>query len=145
MNLNTYTTFFNNAHDAYEFLSLGPKGPIKKVIQYTEFQPGLYNLAFGDWDEHTQKIRDETRTNNEDRGKVLATVASTMIDFIKHHAGSIVLAQGSSQARTRLYQMGIRWNWHEISQLFEIKAFTGKEWEDFKEGKNYYAFAAKAR
>ena len=70
---------------AYEFLSEGPRGTIKKVVLYQELEQGIYNLAFGDWDEKAYKIIDHTKTNNNDRNKILATVAATVIDFMKHY------------------------------------------------------------
>lgn len=40
----------------YEFTSEGPKGKIKKMVQFTETgTQNVYNLAFGDYDEATQK------------------------------------------------------------------------------------------
>ena len=41
--------------------------------------------------------------------------------------------------------MGINSNWHEISQLFDIIGFANNNWETFKQGKNYEAFALKAK
>ena len=79
-----YSVTSDRGRHAYEFLSEAPKGTIKKVMKYQEVQDGVFNPAFGDWDEITQKIVDSARTNNNDRDKVLATVASTVNDFMKH-------------------------------------------------------------
>jgi hypothetical protein len=76
---------------------------------------------------------------------VLATVASTVIDFIKHHPNAVIFAQGSTPARTRLYQRGIQENLDEIGQLFEIEGFSDGAWETFTEGKNDDEFALKAK
>ena len=145
MHLDKYSPLSDATHSTYEFLSLGPKGTIKKVVKYTRIQPNVYNLGFGDWDEITQGVRDDTRTNNNDRDKVLATVASTVVDFIKYHPGATIFAEGSTPAKTRLYQMGIFGNWHEISQLFDVKGFREGEWEDFEPGKSYNAFVLMAK
>ena len=145
MNLNRYAAFSNSSHDSYEFLSIGPKGTVKKIVQYTEIERNVYNLAFGDWDELSQAFRDDIRTNNGDRGRVLATVASTVLDFMRYHPNAIVFAKGSIPAKTRLYQMGITTNWKDISTLLDVRGFTGKGWEPFRQGKNYKAFAAKAK
>ena len=51
----------------YEFISEGPKGQIKKVVEYTPATiPNVYNLAFGDYDEIIEGINDKTITNNGD-------------------------------------------------------------------------------
>jgi hypothetical protein len=145
MELERYSPVTDHKHDTYEFLSEGPKGTIKKVVQYRALTPGVYNLAFGDWDEAGQEIRDDTRTNNADQDKVLATVAATVIDFMMYHPQAILFARGSTPARTRLYQMGIRRNWHVISDLFDVQGFTSEGWEPFAQSKNYQAFALKAK
>ncbi len=123
MNVDKYLLVSNPEHDAYEFYSEGPKGKIKKGIIYTEIENNLYNLAFGDWNEVKQRIDDEARTNNNDRDKVLATVAWSIIDFINFHPHASVFFQGSTSSRTRLYQMKIAENREDYNELFEI--FSG--------------------
>ena len=145
MNLEKYSVVTDDEHLTYEFLSQGTKGTIKKVLFYQEIEDNVYNLAFGDWDETIQKINDKARSNNDDRGKVLATVASTVIDFIKYHPAASVLAQGSTPGRTRLYQIGIGANWHAISKLFDVYGNFKGTWEAFEENKNYQAFLLKAK
>lgn len=145
MNLDKYSVTSDDDHFTYEFLSQGPNGTIKKVILYQQIEKDVFNLAFGDWNEIEQRISDEVRSNNNDRDKVLATVASTVIDFIKYYPNAQIFAKGITPGKTRLYQMGINSNWDEISELFEIQGnFIGK-WEQFKHNKNYQAFALKAK
>jgi hypothetical protein len=145
MHLDSYSPVSNPTHDTYEFLSEGPKGTVKKVVQYQALSPGVYNLAFGDWDEEAQEISDDVRTNNADRDKVLATVAAIVIDFMAYHPGAILFAQGSTPARTRLYQIGIKANWHQIRHTFDLIGFTTEGWEPLAPNKNYKAFALKAK
>ena len=145
MNLIKYPVVADGHHETYEFLSEGPKGTIKKVVLYQEIDDGLYNLAFGDWDEKNQRIDDRARSNNKDMTMVLATVASTVVDFIKHHPEAMLIGKGSTPGRTRIYQMGIGENWKEISQLFDVEGFSKTGWEPFEPGKNYLAFTLKAK
>ncbi|MCU0440570.1 MAG: hypothetical protein MUC49_21965 [Raineya sp.] len=50
----------------YEFISEGPKGKIKKIVQFTETgTDDVYNLAFGDYNEETKSIDDLAVTNND--------------------------------------------------------------------------------
>ncbi len=121
MNLNKYPLVSTNEHLTFEFLSEGPNGSIKKVVYFEAIGDNLFNLAFGDWSEFEQGIDDKVRSNNHDRDKVMATVAATVIEFIKHYPKAIIFAKGSTPSRTRLYQIGIFANWHEISQLFVIE------------------------
>lgn len=141
MDLHRYVTLAVDNHKRYEFLSSGPKGIIKKVVTYIEMAPGIYNLGFGDWDNVMEEIKDHTRTHNGDRDKVLATVASTVMEFIEHYPAAIIIAKGETPAKTRLYQMGINANWNEISGLFYVEGYINGKWEPFSQGKNYDTFA----
>ena len=68
----------------YEFISEGPKGLIKKVVEYTETSTeNVYNLGFGDYDDITKSLNDLSITNKGDSLKVLATVASTVYAFYR--------------------------------------------------------------
>lgn len=105
----------------------------------------VFNLAFGDWDEKRQTIADLVRSNNNDRNKVLATVAFTVFEFINHHPNVIVFAKGSTTSRTRLYQIGIKNYWIEISHFFTVKGYFRNGWEVFEPTKNYDAFTLSAK
>src|SRR5690554_6790835 len=62
----------------FEFFSQGTKGKVKKIIEFSETNvKDVFNLAFGDFDDKTQRISDRVVTNNGDSLKVLATVASS--------------------------------------------------------------------
>ena len=90
-------------------------------------QENVYNLAFGDYDEEVKGIDDKAITNNGDSLKVLATVASTVYAFVEKHPKSWIVAPGSTEARTRLYRMGITNNLAEISDDFLIFGYTNDE------------------
>jgi len=80
-------------------------------------------------------MNDSKRSNNQDRDKVLATVAYTALDFTNRFPDVQVFAEGGTSARTRLYQMGIANNFMEINKFFEIEGFANGEWEFFLRGK----------
>lgn len=145
MELDRYTSLTDKRHEVYEFLSSGSKGTTKKIVAYQHLQHNVFNLAFGDWNEETQKISDTIRSNNDDLQKVLGTVASTIFEFIKHHPGCIIYASGSTKARTRLYQIGINKHWKEISRQFEIEGLYANVWQSFRPGRNYEAFTLRAK
>ena len=94
--------------EVFEFVSIGIKGRIIKLVQYTETNyKGRYNLGFGDKNIETNEIDDEVISNNGDSEKVLATVVATLYAFTDKHPDAMIYATGSSKSRTRLYQMGI--------------------------------------
>lgn len=126
----------------FEFYSEGPKGIIKKVVEYQKTSnENVYNLAFGDYDEVAKGIDDLSVTNNGDSLKVLATVASTVYAFTDKHPKAMIIATGSTSVRTRLYRMGITNNLDEISEDFAIFGFTKDGiWVKFEIGEDYEAF-----
>lgn len=116
---------------SFEFDSVGPKGTVSKVVRYVEINlHGFYNLGFGDKDEMTGFVSDLTVTNNNDSQKVLATVAATLYAFTEAYPDATVIATGSTEARTRLYRMGIVNNLETIEQDFEVLGLTAANaWE----------------
>ena len=126
----------------FEFVSEGPKGRVKKLVEYTETgTKNVFNLGFGDYDEATGSINDLSVTNNGDSIKVLATVASTVYAFTEKHPNAWILATGSTTVRTRLYRMGITNNLAEITEDFSVYGYSNKGiWEIFVPGEDYEAF-----
>ena len=69
----------------FEFISEGPMGAIRKLIQFQETnEPSLYNLAFGDKVGEAE-IDDLAISNNGDSEKVLATVVAALYAFFDKH------------------------------------------------------------
>lgn len=94
---------------AFEFISKGPKGAIRKLIHFQPtYQEEVYNLAFGDRKPETGELDDLAISNNSDTEKILATVVAALYAFFDKHPNASVYAAGSTEARTRLYRMGIR-------------------------------------
>lgn len=148
MNLDKYPVKADDERYLYEFYSEGPAGRIKKVVLYELIEKNLFNLGFGDWDEDLKKVIDLNRSNNGDRDKVLATVAATVLDFIEKIPDARIFVEGTTPARTRLYQIGIGNNLTEINEIFEVFEVFGyieNHWEFFCRGKNYEAFLIKRR
>jgi hypothetical protein len=129
----------------YSFFSEGLRGRIAKVIIYSQIEGDLFNLGFGDWDDELHDLDDTSRSNNGDRNKVLATVAFTAFYFTNQFPNARIVAEGSTSARTRLYQMGIASNLLEINKNFEIEGLFDNGWEPFLRGKNYRAFLIKRK
>ena len=130
----------NSSFLDYEFESTGPKGVIKKVARFSQMGTNIYNFGFGDLNEATGEINDTVVSNNRDGDKILITVANIIYDFITVYMGAAVFIQGTTQGRTRRYQMGINKYWAQINPIFEISGLRNGEWEPFRQGQNYDAF-----
>lgn len=108
MNVDKYNLKTSSKGRRYEFISEGPKGAIRKLIEFQETQDeGLFNLAFGDKAPMTDEIDDLSVTNNGDAEKVLATVVAAVYAFCDQYPDAYIYASGSTKSRTRLYYMGI--------------------------------------
>jgi len=145
MNLERYNFSTELTHSSYEFTSEGRNGSIRKGVHFELIDPKheIYNLAFGDFDADGE-INDLSISNNEDRDKILATVAATLLDFSENHPTATIIAAGSTAARTRLYRMGITRNFENISEIFDVEGYAG-EWVPFKKGIDYQAFSVKRK
>ncbi len=143
MNLERYVYSTNKDLFNFRFNSSGPKGIITKGVRFTpENANGVtyFNLAFGDLDETTGHINDISRSNNEDRDKILATIAVITLEFTAYFPDFIVYVKGSTLARTRLYQMQIARNHSEINLELNVYGFIDDQWELFKPSVHYEAF-----
>jgi len=145
MNLKGYHYITSKSLLDYEFFSEGPNGKIKKVVRFEPANSGgitYFNLCFGDWKEKKQGLDDMVISNNQDRDKILATVALAVLDFTEHFSDVGVFAQGSTPARTRLYQLSIARHWKAIQTLLYVYGYINGSWEPFRKSVNYRAFLA---
>ena len=142
MNLTRYEYQTEGNLHFFEFTSIGLKGEIKKIVEYSKVSVGnIYNLAFGDYDELTDKLNNKIVTNNGDNKKVLATVVSTLYAFTGRYPNAWVFATGSSGVRTRLYRMGISNNLDELKMDFYVYGMKFDEsFEEFIVGEDYLGF-----
>jgi hypothetical protein len=130
----------------FEFVSIGPKGRIAKVIQFTlTATEGIYNLALGDKSGSTKKIDFLVVSDNHDSEKVLATVVSAIYAFTDWHRDAWVFAEGNTVARARLYRMGISKHLEKALEDFFILGQINGVWEPFIIGRNYKAFVVKRK
>ncbi len=86
----------------YEFCSEGPRGSIKKILQFQledYFGAYVFNLAFGDLNDAIGSMDDKVISNNGDQLKILYTVAEAVVDFLGSRPNAIVLIQGSTSSR----------------------------------------------
>lgn len=144
MDLPKYELSAEKSLTIFEFVSIGPKGKIPKLIKFSETHlKDFYNLGFGDKDLKTGDIDDKVVSNNSDSEKVLATVVASVYAFTDLNPESWVYATGSTRARTRLYRMGISKYYNNIIDDFEIYGLIDYEWSKFEKEIDYDAFVVK--
>jgi hypothetical protein len=135
----------------FEFYSDGEKQYLMGVnysyigIEAVTSKP-VYNLGFGvlkiNQDTGLEEIDDTIKTNNGDRDKILATVASTALSFFDKHPNTIIYFEGSSPSRIRTYQMILSRHSETLKRDFLIKGYTEDDYlpEEFEKDKKYVAF-----
>ena len=142
MNITRYEYQTEDELHYFEFISEGPKGIIKKIVEYSKVSvENIYNLALGDYDELNDKLNDKIVTNNGDSKKVLATVVSTLYAFTGKYPNTWIFATRSTEVRTRLYRMGITNNLEKLKEDFYVYGMKYDEtFEDFIIGEDYIGF-----
>jgi hypothetical protein len=140
MNERKYKVRAHSDHLTFEFLSVGPKGNILKIVEYQHMHENFYNLAFGDKNASGEILDDLIKTNNGDTDIVLFTVASTLFDFFEHYEGTIVFAQGSTHSRNRLYRRYLTNFLDIINENFILFGELAGEIERFTIGMDYTSF-----
>ncbi len=105
---------------AFRFTSVGHKGSIEKIVEFSYVQEHYWNLGFGDvkgddWD-------DDVISNNNDSRKVLQTVANAIHLFFDLYPDQNVLILPLDNQRTLLYNRVFQQKWKEIEPIFTVKA-----------------------
>ena len=130
----------------FEFISEGPKGAIRKLIEFQHTtDPETYNLAFGDKHPVTGGIDDLAVSDNGDTEKVLATVVAAAYAFLDSHPTAYVYAQGSTKTRTRFYRMGINRFYDDMQRDFHLYGRIGEDFFDFEPDREYEGFLAQRK
>lgn len=128
-----------------DFISTGPKGMIPKRVSFTPTDRlNVYNLAFGDIDEHNE-IDDYSVSDNGDRNKILATIYSVVDDYTIKYPERLILFSGSTKGRTRLYRMAVGINLEHLSKNFEIYGYANDKFAPFYKNMEISAFLVKRK
>ena len=131
--------------NVFDFVSDGRNGSIPKRVAFTKTEwNNVYNLAFGDIDDDND-IDDYSVSNNGDRNKILATVASIVEAYTKKYPDRWIIFRGSTTERTRLYRMAVGLYLEELSTKFEIYAFVNENVVPFVKNLKINAFLIKRK
>jgi hypothetical protein len=140
MNLDRYQYNIRHSFFEFEFISVGPKGNIRKKVKFLKISKEVYNFSFGDINEVTGLDNDKIISNNGDRDKILLTLASIINHFTEIFANAMIYILANTASRTRLYQMNISKYRHEIEKNFKILGYKNGRWESFRSNQQYESF-----
>jgi hypothetical protein len=127
------------------FESNGPKGPIQKVAKFTEIGTPIFSFGFGDYNPVTGDISDTVVSNNNDTDIIMGTLGSIIYDFTNIIPDALIMIEGTSSSRVRLYQMNINKHWDRISPVFEVWGLKNDKWELSQKGTNYEALLGRRK
>jgi len=125
----------------FDFISLGRKGEIRKRVTFFELEKyGFFNMGLGDIDSTTGEVDYNSITDNGDRNAVLATVSEIVEVFFKIYPQHTIYFKGTTDSRTRLYQMAINQYYNELSEKFHILGELESKMTRFKKNTNFKSF-----
>ena len=90
----------------FEYVSIGQTLIRKAIIFHETRVPFLYSLTLGDID-NDGCLSTDSRSNNGDMAKNLATVYRTAEQFLNNNPRALIIFSGNTASKTRLYQMAI--------------------------------------
>ena len=109
----------------FKFTSVGSKGTINKIIEFSYLGQNSWNLGFGDikgddWE-------DNIISNNNDFRKVLQTVTNAVHRFFELYPDHQIQILPLDYQRKSLYNRIFQQRWQEIEPLFEVNAAITKD------------------
>ena len=108
----------------FRFTSVGRKGEIEKIIEFSFIPKRPWNLGFGDVKDDDWE--DDVISNNNDFRKVLQTVANAVHEFCDMYPNAEIAFIPLDERRKLLYNRVFQQRWHEIEPLFNVKAVDMK-------------------
>ena len=138
MTKNSYPLHFGERRETFEFESIGPKGVIIKVIEFSFMAENLWNLAFGD------KIDDDWSdsivSNNEDLVRVISTVAKAVFEFSDRWPTRQIYIEPVDEKRKRLYHSIFHRHFETIELDFQIFGLANEKADFYDSALFYDAF-----
>jgi hypothetical protein len=124
----------------FDFISVGKKGEIHKRVTFIELQYGFFNMGLGDLNPETAEVDYFSVSDNGDRNTILATVSEIIESFFELYPSHTIYFKGTSNSRTRLYQIAINHFYDELSERFHILGELDDKMTRFKRNTNYKSF-----
>ncbi|MEK7255158.1 MAG: hypothetical protein AAB316_10465 [Bacteroidota bacterium] len=134
----------NPKKDTFRFNSVGTKGVIPKIIEFSPLPGGKWNLAFGDV--KGNDWTDDVVSDNNDMRKVLQTVANAAHAFSERYPDRKIHIEPLDNPRKLLYNRLIQLKMSEIEETFLVEGIlldedgAEMEPEKFDPDKLYDAF-----
>ncbi len=131
-------TILDESH-RFDFVSVGRERILKTIVFYQTDNPKFFTLTLANVLPDGE-LDISTKSNNGDMEKILATVLQTITIFLSNNPEVIVGFSGSSDTRTRLYQIAIAKEFGKAIERFNIWGLLENTLEPFRTGQIYTGF-----
>lgn len=101
--------------------------------------PNSYAVVLGDL-QNDGSIDVDCTSNSGNTKFILTTIAKAIAFFLSDRPLAEVMIEGTTQARTRLYQIAIVRELKDIGNYFDIYGLTADGYEIFQLGRSYRSF-----
>lgn len=109
----------------YRFISSVDGNDIIKIVSLSSPRgDDWYNLGFGNLEEDENGdpcVNDQSENNNKDFDKVLASVFSCLVHFLKERPGAKIFFFGNAVHKHTMYKRKIAANINELQELFIVQ------------------------
>ena len=103
----------------FRFTSEGPKGKIKKVIEFSPYEETIWNLGFGDEKEGDWEV--SIVSDIDDLRKVIQTVANAAHHFTEKYPERRIFINPVDERRKLLYNRLFKEKFEEILLFFNLE------------------------
>ena len=140
MNYEAYPLLAAEHNTRFQFRSIGKRGIFEKVISFSPLNEDIYNLALLDYNPVTGEESDLSVTDNGDLPKVLATVMKAIRFFLKEYPDRLIYVKGSTDSRTRLYQISINKVYPLLKNDLIVWGHQNAEWVEVEPNLSFESF-----
>lgn len=140
-----YPVTFDIQNARFRFQSIGKRGVLDKVVEFIQIAPDIHNLALLDYDPITNEFSDISVTDNGDMPEVIATVITIIRSFLSSNSNQKVYFEGSTPARTRLYQIAISQVFDPGESDLSIEGYKDGQWVGFEPNIRFEGFLVKKK
>ncbi|MCF2491562.1 DUF6934 family protein [Dyadobacter sp. CY347] len=145
MQYQAYPVESNEENTRFQFQSVGKRGVFEKVIFITPLTFDTFNLSLVDFNPATGNYDDLSVTDNGDMPEVLITVVSAIHQFLASNPFKRIYFEGSTPARTRLYQIAISKIYDSEQSDLLISGLQDGQLFPFEPNSNFEGFLAEKK
>jgi hypothetical protein len=140
MDYEPYNLFATEQNTRFQFQSIGKRGVFEKVISFVRLNDDIFNLALLDYDPRSGEESDLSISDNGDLPEILVTTMKAIMLFLEKHPEKYIYFKGSTESRTRLYQISINKTFSFLKNDLIVMGQQNGEWIHFEPNVSFESF-----